>query len=299
MTEHNDNITLRAYILQTEDKFDQANLHYGHGTMAPLDEAAWLVGGALGINPDAIDNSFKRVLNNNEVKSLDQLVAERIETRKPVAYLLNEAWFASHHFYIDDRAVIPRSLIGEYIQEQFQPWIDKSNMHSVLDLCTGSGCIGIATALEFPHAIVDAADISADALTVAERNVADYALEERVNLIQSDLFEELRGKHYDLIISNPPYVPQTSMERLPAEYSHEPALALKAEDDGLAIITKILANAGNHLNEGGFLIVEVGESRDAVEKRFPEIPFTWLTHESGEEAVFLLSKKDLESLRDF
>lgn len=294
MNEYIDSITLRGYILQTEQKFDQANLHYGHGTLDALDEAAWLVGSALGINPDELDNSIERTLNQGERRLLDQLVTERIETRKPVAYLLNEAWFAGHRFYIDERAVIPRSLIGEYIQEQFQPWIDKSSVHSILDLCTGSGCIAIATALEFPHASIDAADISADALTVAKRNVTDYVLEDRVNLIQSDIFDALKDRRYDLIISNPPYVPQTSMELLPAEYNHEPTLALKADDNGLAIITNILKNAANHLNEDGFLIVEAGESRNAVDVNFPDIPFTWLAHESGEEAVFLLNQNDLE-----
>lgn len=294
MNKHLDGISLRAYILQVEQQFKQANLHYGHGTMEPLDEAAWLIGSALGIESEQLDDSLEKVLTNDEINRLDRLVTERIDTHKPVAYLLNEAWFAGHRFYIDERAVIPRSLIGEYIQEQFQPWIPMDRVHTVLDLCTGSACIAIATALEFPDVIVDAVDISADALAVAKRNVTVYALEKRVNLIQSDLFEGLQGKRYDLIISNPPYVPQTSMDKLPAEYNHEPAIALKAEDDGLAIITAILATAANHLNDGGYLIVEVGESRNAVDEKFPEIPFTWLAHESGEEAVFLLGKDNLE-----
>lgn len=296
MSERTDIISLRDYILQTEKKFDQANLYYGHGTIEALDEAAWLIGSALGINPDDLDTFLDRTLTQDELLRLDGLVTERIETRKPVAYLLNEAWFAGHRFYIDERALIPRSLIGEYIQEQFQPWVDINNVHSVLDLCTGGGCIAIAMALEFPGANIDAIDISTDALAVAMRNATDYALEDRVNLIQSDLFEEIKDRHYDLIISNPPYVPQSSMDLLPAEYNHEPALALKAEDEGLAIINNILENAPSYLNEGGFLVVEVGESREAVDEKFPEIPFTWLTHESGEEAVFLLSKKDLEGI---
>jgi len=294
MSERTNDIILRDYILQTEQNFDQAGLHFGHGTMDPLDEAAWLVGSALGLKLDELDTSLDRALSDEELRKLDRLVAERIGTRKPVAYLLNEAWFAGHRFYIDERALIPRSLIGEYIQEHFQPWINENSVHSVLDLCTGSGCIAIAMALEFPNANIDAVDISADALTVAKKNVAAYVLEEHVNLIQSDLFEELKGKRYDLIISNPPYVPQSSMDLLPAEYNHEPALALKADDNGLAIINKILDEAANHLNDNGFLVVEVGESREAVDEKFSEIPFTWLAHESGEEAVFLLNKKDLE-----
>ena len=180
MSKHADGITLRAYILQTEQNFDEASLHYGHGTADPLDEAAWLVGSALGLRPDELDTSLDRVLVDKELRKLDRLVAERIGTRKPVAYLLNEAWFAGHRFYIDERALIPRSLIGEYIQEQFQPWIGKISVRSVLDLCAGSGCIAIAVALEFPEARVDAVDISVDALTVAKKNVSVYALEQQI-----------------------------------------------------------------------------------------------------------------------
>lgn len=296
MNEHTSDISLRSYILQTEQRFEKANLHYGHGTMTPLDEAAWLVGSALGIESEKLDDALEKKLNNNEVELLEKLTTERIETHKPVAYLLNEAWFAGHRFYIDERALIPRSLIGEYILEQFQPWVDINKVHSVLDLCTGSGCIAIATALEFPDAKIDATDISTDALAVAKQNVADYSLADRVNLIQSDLFEALEGKRYDLILCNPPYVPQSSMEQLPAEFNHEPSLALKADDDGLAIVKIILGTASHYLNDGGILIVEVGEIRDAVDERFPNNPFTWLAHESGEEAVFLLSKKDLEAV---
>jgi len=233
MSERTGGITLRDYILQTEERFNRAKLHFGHGTVDPLDEAAWLAGSALGINPDDLDAFLDRGLTQDELRLLDRLVGERIETRKPVAYLLSEAWFAGHRFYIDERALIPRSLIGEYIQEQFQPWININSVHSILDLCTGGGCIAIASALEFPEANIDAVDISTDALAVAKRNVTDYALEDRVNLIPSDLFEKLKGNRYDLIISNPPYVPQSSMDLLPAEYNHEPVLALKADDNGL------------------------------------------------------------------
>ncbi|MFV1997469.1 MAG: 50S ribosomal protein L3 N(5)-glutamine methyltransferase [Acidiferrobacterales bacterium] len=297
MNERTDGITLRTYILQTEETFDRAKLHFGHGTADPLDEAAWLAGSALGINPDDLETFLDKALTGDELRLLDGLVCERIETRKPVAYLLNEAWFAGHRFFIDERALIPRSLIGEYIQEQFQPWVGMNSVHSVLDLCTGSGCIAIAMALEFPDASIDAVDISTDALAVANRNITDYALEDRVNLIQSDLFEMLGGRHYDLIISNPPYVPQSSMDLLPAEYNHEPTLALKADDNGLAIINTILENTSDYLNEEGLLIVEAGESREAVDEKYSDISFTWLAHESGEEAVFLLGKKDLESFR--
>lgn len=287
--------TVREYILETEQRFDRAELYYGHGTSEPLDEAAWLVGSALGLAPEALDNHLDQVLDPEQITVLQDLVERRVRERIPVAYLLNEAWFAGHRFYIDERALIPRSLIAEYVLEHFQPWIDETRVHKVLDLCTGSGCIAIAVALEFPQAHVDAADISADALSVALKNVQDYELGERLELIQSDLFSGLEGRRYDVIVSNPPYVPHSSMLQLPEEYRHEPALALAAEDSGLDIVTRILMQAATYLNEGGVLIVEVGESREALEQRYPEIAFTWLAHESGEDSVFLLKKPDLPS----
>lgn len=285
--------TIREYILATEQRFNRAGLHYGHGTSEPLDEAAWLVGSALGLLPEAIDDHLEQNLDPEETARLDALVERRINERIPVAYLLNEAWFAGHRFYIDERALIPRSLIAEYVLEHFQPWIDEECVHTVLDLCTGSACIAIAIALEFPQTHVDAADISADALQVALKNVQDYQLGERVELIQSDLFAQLGNRRYDIIVSNPPYVPHSSMARLPEEYRHEPELALAAEDSGLDIVARILVQAAAHLNEGGLLMVEVGESREALERQFPEIPFTWLAHESGEDSVFLLKQSDL------
>lgn len=286
-------ISVGRYIYQTEQKFLSSDLFYGHGTFEALDEAAWLVGSAIGVSPAELDDALERVLTASEIDQLDALVMRRIKERIPVAYLLNEAWFAGHRFYIDERALIPRSLIAEYILEHFQPWIEEENITRVLDLCTGSGCIAIAVALEVPGARVDAADISADALAVALKNVHDYGLGERVELVQSDLFDALAGRRYDIIVSNPPYVPPSSMLELPREYRHEPELALVAEDNGLDIVAKILAQAADHLKEGGLLIVEVGESREALEQRFPDLPFTWLGHESGEETVFLLNRADL------
>jgi ribosomal protein L3 glutamine methyltransferase len=285
--------TVREYILDTAQRFEHARLYYGHGTSEPLDEAAWLVGSTLDLLPGELDDHLDHRLDSAETERLDKLVDRRISERVPVAYLLNEAWFAGHRFYIDERALIPRSLIAEYILEHFQPWIDLSRVQNVLDLCTGSACIAIAIALEFPQAHVDAADISADALTVGVRNVQEFQLSDRVELIQSDLFEALSGRRYDIIVSNPPYVPHSSMLQLPEEYRHEPELALAAEDSGLDIVARILAQAGGFLNPGGLLVVEVGESREALEQRFPQIPFTWLAHESGEDSVFLLKQSDL------
>lgn len=289
--------TVGQYIYQAEAQFLDSDIFFGHGTMEALDEAAWLVGSAIGLAPAELDDALERELTASEINKLDALVRRRIDERIPVAYLLNEAWFAGHRFYIDERALIPRSLIAEYILEHFQPWIEEDRIQSVLDLCTGSGCIAIAIALEFPETHVDAADISADALKVAIKNMQDYGLGDRVELIQSDLFEALGNRHYDIIVSNPPYVPPSSMLALPQEYKHEPELALVAEDNGLDIVGRILAQAAEHLNEGGLLIVEVGESREALEQRFPHMPFTWLSHESGEETVFLLNRNDLTGTR--
>lgn len=290
---NNNSHTVREYILDTEQRFNEDDLYYGHGTSEALDEAAWLVGSALGIPPSDLDAELDRELTGDELASLDALVTRRIDERIPVAYLLNEAWFAGHRFYIDQRALIPRSLIGEYVLEHFQPWIDEHRIRDVLDLCTGSGCIAITVALEFPEARIDAADISIDALAVAERNVREYRLADRVTIIQSDVFENLPGRCYDIIVSNPPYVPRSSMLELPEEYKHEPELALVAEDGGLSIVEKILFRSADYLKPGGILIVEVGESRDTLEQRFPHIAFTWLAHGSGEDSVFLLNRSDL------
>lgn len=285
--------TVRDYVLWAERRFGEAGLWFGHGTDNALDEAAWLVSGALGIDPDALDDHLDTIPDARTRARLDALIAQRIETRRPAAYLLHEAWFAGHRFHVDERVLIPRSLIGEYILERFQPWIGTQRVRRILDLCTGSGCIAIAIAHEFPAAHVDATDISRDALAVAAQNIALHQVRDRVTLIESDVFDALEGKRYDVIVSNPPYVPAASMATLPEEYRHEPALALRADDAGLAIVGRILAQAADHLEDGGILMVEVGESRALLERRYPAGPFTWLSHASGEETVFVLTKNDL------
>jgi len=206
---------------------------------------------------------------------------------------LHEAWFAGLKFYVDERVIVPRSLIGDFIHEQFQPWIDPARVRRILDLCTGSGCIAIAAALAFPQAQVDGADISTDALAVARINVARYDLEARVQLVQSDLYAGLAGRRYDLILTNPPYVDAADMAALPDEYRHEPALALASGDHGLDAILHILAHAPAHLEPGGVLVAEVGNSHVALAQRFPDVPFVWLTSASGDESVFLLTAEEL------
>jgi len=285
--------TVRDFILRAERRFDKANLYFGHGTDNARDEAAWLIMATLHIPYDDLDAQADRQLSAAEQQALHELVEARVTTRQPLAYLLHEAWFAGLKFYVDERVIVPRSLIGDFIHERFQPWIDPARVHRILDLCTGSGCIAIAAALAFPQAQVDGADISAGALAVARINVEHHGLAARVLLVQSDLFASLTGRRYDLILTNPPYVDAADMAALPDEYRHEPALALASGEHGLDAILHILAHAPAHLNPGGTLVAEVGNSHAALADRFPEVPFVWLASASGDESVFLLSAAEL------
>jgi ribosomal protein L3 glutamine methyltransferase len=285
--------TVRDLILATERRLAAAGLYYGHGTDNPRDEAAWLVGAALGIEPQALDVHLGDVPAAAGTAKVETLVAERIRTRQPLAYLINEAWFAGHRLYVDERVIVPRSLVGEFILERFVPWVEPARVWRALDLCTGSGCIAIALAHAFPQARVDAADISAPALAVARRNVDAHRLAGRVRLIESDLFAALAGEVYDLIVTNPPYVAPHELPGLPAEYRHEPELALVSGRDGLAAITRILAAAADHLAAHGALVAEVGNSNHALAAAFPEVPFLWLTTASGDDSVFLLTAAEL------
>ncbi|MCX7901256.1 MAG: 50S ribosomal protein L3 N(5)-glutamine methyltransferase, partial [Burkholderiaceae bacterium] len=223
-----------------------------------------------------------------------QVIDLRIKKRLPAAYLLKEAWLQGYKFYIDTRAIVPRSFIGELLKDGLEPWIqDPRAITDVLDLCTGSGALAIMAADIFPSAKVDAVDISREALAVAQRNVADYELQDRVRLIESDLFEAVGSRRYDLILCNPPYVTDASMARLPKEYTHEPKLALAGGVDGLDVIRRVLREARNHLKRGGLLVMEVGGNRSAVEKQFKDIPMTWLTTSAGDDMVFLARQEDL------
>ena len=286
--------TLRDFILGAEQRFRQAKLYFGHGTDNARDEAAWLASSALAIPFGELDAHAERTLTEPELETLSELAETRISTRKPLAYLLHEAWFAGLKFYVDERVLVPRSLTGDFIRDRFQPWVDARRVRRILDLCTGSGCIAIAAALTFPDAQVDAADISSDALDVARINIRQHQLIERVHPIQSDLFQALSGRHYDLIITNPPYVDRADMAALPKEYRHEPSLALASGELGLDAIVQILAHAAQHLNPEGVLIAEVGNSCTALQKTFSDVPFKWLTAASGDESVFLLTAAQLE-----
>jgi len=286
-------ISVRDLIQRTEKQFDQSDIYYGHGTDNALDEAFYLVMTAADLEFDCDEAELDKTLEQSIFERIQSLVDKRINQRIPVAYLVNQAWFAGHKFYVDERVLIPRSPFAELITSQFMPWIAYPQVKSILDIGTGGACIPIACAYEFPDALIDAVDIDDDAIDVANKNVSLHGLNEKVHVIKSDLFEQLEGKNYDLIISNPPYVGYDEMVSLPAEYRHEPNHALEANDNGLELVSQILKQASTYLNEGGVLVVEVGNSKEALIARYPELPFVWLEFEYGGEGVFLLNKADL------
>lgn len=287
-------ITLRAVIRLEAARLRRAKVAFGHGTTNAGDEAAWLTVHALGIRFEDLEHRLDRPVSVAQQRRIEALVDKRIVTRKPAAYLTHEAWLGEHRFYVDERVIVPRSFIAELLRDDFRPWVKKpQGIRSALDLCTGSGCLAILLAKSFPGARIDAADISRDALEVARRNVADYRLARRVKLVRSDLFRSLKGRRYDLIVSNPPYVTASAMRRLPAEYRNEPALALAGGTDGLDLVRNIIEEAPAHLAPGGLLVVEVGHARTRVEKAFPRLPFVWPETSGGDDCVFLITRESL------
>ena len=286
--------TLREMIHFGAAEFEAASLYYGHGTDNALDEAAYLAFFALDKTPDYSDEVLDKELSKDDVARVNDWFNKRIKTRKPASYLTGQAWFAGLPFFVNENVLVPRSPIAELIEEQFQPWLVPEKVNRILDLCTGSGCIAIACAYAFPESKVDAADISKTAIEVAEKNKTKHQLEGRLNIIESDLFSNLQGKRYDLIVSNPPYVDAEDMANLPDEYRHEPELGLAAGDDGLDLVIPMLRDAKHHLNPDGILIVEVGNSEEALAEKFPEVPFMWLSFEYGGDGVFMLEAKDIE-----
>lgn len=279
----------------TED-FASAKLFYGHGTDNPDDEAFYLVLAALDLRFDLTEQQLEQSPSTEDVQRIRQLADRRIRERIPVAYLVQRAWFCGHPYYVDERVLIPRSPVAELIEQKFEPWVESRNVKRILDIGTGSGCIAIACAHAFPDAIVDAVDISAEALDVARLNVDRHGVNDRVHLYESDLYAALGQTKYDLIIANPPYVDAPDMDALPAEFRHEPALALAAGDDGLDLVRRIIAESADHMNDDAVLIVEVGNSEPAMEQAFPELPLIWLDFERGGEGVFLLTKHDLTAV---
>jgi ribosomal protein L3 glutamine methyltransferase len=264
------------------------DIHLGHGSDDAFAEATALVMQTLGLEWSADAEILDAKLLPSERRAVIDLLRRRVNERIPLGYLLNLAYFAGHPFYVDERVLIPRSPIAELIQARFRPWL-RPEPQRLLDLCTGSGCIAVALAHAFPEALVDATDISLDALGVAAVNVEHHELGDRVNLIESDVFDKLPGQRYDLIVSNPPYVDAEDMADLPPEFRYEPELGLAAGRDGLDIARRILAGAADHLTENGLLVVEVGNSEWALEQEFPDVPFQWVEFENGGQGVFMLT----------
>ena len=286
--------TVRDCLRFGVSRFNEAKIFFGHGSDNAYDEAAYLILHTLHLPLDRLDPFLDATLIQTELYEVLNIIEQRVEHRTPAAYLTHEAWLGDLRFYVDERVIVPRSFIAELLREQLAPWVDDpEDVTQVLDLCTGSGCLAILAALAFPNAEVDAADLSTDALAVAHRNVTDYGLEDRVHLIESDLFAKLQGKQYDIIMSNPPYVDAPSMGTLPQEYQHEPQLALGSGADGLDATRKILKRAAAYLTPGGILIVEIGHNRAALEAAYADLPFTWLDVAAGDEYVFLLHREDI------
>ncbi len=289
-------LTVRDFLRLAVSRFSEAKLFFGHGVNNAFDEAAYLILHTLKLPIDQpVDVWLDARLLKNERQAILEIIEKRIEKRVPAAYLTQEAYLGDYRFYVDERVIVPRSYCAELLlSDAFSPWIKSpEKVHRALDLCTGSGCLAIVLAQVFPHAFIDAVDISQDALNVAAINVNNYALEDRISLIQSDGFAAISEQNYDFILSNPPYVNAQSMKTLPPEYLHEPTLALASGEDGLDFTRHIFKHAAAHLSARGILAVEIGHNRAALEEAFPKTPFMWLAAQNHAEAVFLLEKKDI------
>ncbi|CAN5298293.1 50S ribosomal protein L3 N(5)-glutamine methyltransferase [soil metagenome] len=287
--------TIRDFLRYAVTRFNTENLFFGHGSSNALDEAAYLILHTLKLPLDKLDPFLDAQLLPDEITAVLKAIELRTVDRLPAAYITNEAWLGGYRFFVDQRVIVPRSFIAELIPDQFSPWVeDPEIITQILDLCTGSGCMPIMLADAFHNATVDAVDISADALAVARRNVDDYELQDRITLVESDLYAKLPEKKYDLIISNPPYVNSGSMDKLPQEYRHEPHIALAGGADGMDLVRKIITGAKRRLSPNGLLIVEIGHERAHAEAAFPQFDFTWLSTSAGDDMVFLLNAAQLK-----
>ncbi|WP_101760366.1 50S ribosomal protein L3 N(5)-glutamine methyltransferase [Oceanicoccus sp. KOV_DT_Chl] len=291
--------TLRDYIRWAVSEFTRAGIYYGHGTDNALDEALQLVLYSVAVPMGSEANLLDAQLTLIERQQVLGLIKRRVEERIPVPYITGVAWYAGLAFNVDERVLIPRSPIAELTEQGFEPWVSGRPLNRILDLCTGSGCIGIACAHYFEEASIDLADLSADALVVAESNISRYELNHRVTAIQSDVFAQLGGQVYDLIVSNPPYVDVEDLAAMPAEYQHEPAMALGSGEDGLDLCRQILREAAAYLSADGLLVVEVGNSCIALEQAFPDVAFTWLEFERGGHGVFVMTRDELLQYQSF
>jgi len=289
--------TIGDFIRWGASQFNQAQLFFGHGTNNAIDEAIVLIIYALHLPQEIPDILWHSKLTYVEKQTIIELFNIRTRDKIPTPYITKEAWFANLCFYVDHRVLIPRSPIAEIIEQRFEPWVEINKITHMLDLCTGSGCIAIASAmLAFPNIKIDAVDISLEAIAVAQKNINTYGLEQQIELIQSDLFANLDNKLYDLIVCNPPYVDAKEMQAMPSEYVHEPKIGLIAGEDGLLFVKQILQEAVKYLNPNGILIVEVGVSQNSLIKFYPNIPFIWLEFQHGGEGVFLLTFEQLNHL---
>lgn len=288
-------MTASGLIREIARSFRAAHLHFGHGTSTAIDEAAWLVGHVLGVSPQELPHALERAASLRELKRARILAGRRIRERIPLAYLLGEAWIGGHRFVVDRRVIVPRSFIGELLVDGIDTWVARAPREA-LDLCTGSGCLGILLALRYPRCRVDLADISRRALQVAARNIALHGVGDRVQAFRTDLYEGLADRRYDLVIANPPYVKASSMHALPGEYRREPELALAGGRDGLDLVRGILAGARQRLTARGVLVCEIGHNRRALERAYPRTPFNWLDSGAGGGYVFALDRADLPSV---
>lgn len=287
--------TPRDLLRYAVTRFNTAKLFFGHGSAEAFDEAAYLILHTLKLPLDRLDPFLDAKLLPDEVAAVLAVIDRRTNERVPAAYITNEAWLGTYNFYVDERTIVPRSFIAELIPEYFAPWVNSpESVENILELCTGSGCLAIMMADAFPDAAVDAVDISADALEVAKKNVATYGLEDRLTLIESDLYANVPAKKYDLIITNPPYVNSASMSKLPMEYRAEPELALDGGKDGMDIVRRIVEGAAERLTDDGLLIVEIGNEKEYAEAAFGALGLTWLTTSNGDDMVFLLTADQLK-----
>jgi ribosomal protein L3 glutamine methyltransferase len=286
--------TVRDWLRFAVSRMGEMKIAFGHGSSEAYDEAAYLLLHALHLPLDRLEPFLDARLTQDERQKLGELFTRRIEDRIPAAYLTHEAWLGDFRFYVDERVIIPRSYIAELIPGSLEPFVGPAaDVKTALDMCTGSGCLAILMAHAYGEADIDAVDVSSDALAVAQRNVSDYGLAARINLLRSDLFENLPEKSYDLIICNPPYVNTMAMETLPPEYRYEPLLALAGGDDGLDAVRTLVKHAPRFLNPGASLVVEVGHNREAAESAFPRLPMMWLATAGSDDSVFLVKREDL------
>ncbi|MFB9885642.1 50S ribosomal protein L3 N(5)-glutamine methyltransferase [Balneatrix alpica] len=286
--------TVRDMIRWAVSRFSEAKLFFGHGTDNAWDEAVNLVLNALHLSWDVDKEVLDARLTRQEREKVVEWVTRRVRERIPAAYLIGEAWFAGLKFYVDQRVLVPRSPLAEIIEQGFEPWLQYKPVQSILDLCTGSGCIGIACANVFQDAQVDLVDISSDAIAVAKMNIKRHRMEDRVRVLRSDVFNAVPPHQYDLIVSNPPYVDAQDIASMPDEYRHEPALGLASGDDGLEVTRRILREAADYLTDDGLLVVEVGNSEVHLQEQYPQVPFLWLDFERGGHGVFMLTASQLK-----